>query len=1073
MTYMRGRPSVWVLTGIILLAQGFFSRPAFAQGEPQLPPAQETLAQPQVLRNPEVNYPVHSDISPPLILMAPVVSPKQGSYLAPEVRYPKLQLLTNAAQRGLGPLADSALQMSSGPLVSTTPGLDLLGIGNGFPSYMVPDAPTDVNLAVGDTQVVQWVNVSYAVFNKTTGAVIAGPIAGNQFWAGFGKECETYNSGDIIAQWDKIAHRWVMTQNVFSAPYFTCVAISQTADATGSYYRFQFPQSGFPDYPKWGIWPDAYYQSQNNFGPTGSAYVGATACAYERAKMLVGDSTAHQVCFTTPPLDDSLLPGDLDSAGTLPPTGQPEVYLGSIDTTPPNGSVIYQYLFHVDFATTSNSTFTGTGGTMPINVASFGLACGGGNGGCIPQGGIADRLDALGDRLMYRLAYRNFSDHQAWLVSHSVTAGNSVGERWYEFHAPENSTSLSVFQQGTFAPDSNYRWMGSIAMDSAQNIALGYSISSPSMSPSISYTGRVPSDALGTMESEAQIVAGTGSQSFTANRWGDYTSMAIDGADDCTFWYTNQYYMVTAQFDWSTRLASFKFPSCGSTTPDFSLSASPSSQAVVQGNGATYTATVSAVNGFTGPVNLSASGLPAGATASFNPTAITTSGSSTMTVTTASSTPPGSSTITITGTNTSGAIVHTTTVVLVVSSSPDFTLSATPSSRTVIQGNGTTYTATVSAVNGFTGSVTFSASGLPSGASASFNPGSVTGSGSSTMTVTTSTSTSTGTYTITITGTSPGLTHTTTVSLTVNAAAQPNFSLSASPGSVTVTQGSSGTSTITVTPQNSFNGTVTFGTSGLPSGASASFSPTSVTGSGNSTMTVTTSASTPAGTYAITITGTSGSLSHSTTVSLTVNAAGQQNFSLSASPSSVTVTQGTSGTSTITVNRQNGFTGSVSLSASGQPSGVSATLNPSSTTSTSTLTLTASSGATTGTFTVTITGTSPGLSHTTTVNLTVNAAGQQNFSLSASPSSVSVARGSTGTSTIAINPTNGFTGSVTFSGSNLPTGVTAAFSPNPSTSRTTLTLTVSSSATTGTFSVRVRGRSGGLSHSVRISLTVR
>jgi hypothetical protein len=972
MTYMRGRPSVWVLTGIILLAQGFFSRPAFAQGEPQLPPAQETLAQPQVLRNPEVNYPVHSDISPPLILMAPVVSPKQGSYLAPEVRYPKLQLLTNAAQRGLGPLADSALQMSSGPLVSTTPGLDLLGIGNGFPSYMVPDAPTDVNLAVGDTQVVQWVNVSYAVFNKTTGAVIAGPIAGNQFWAGFGKECETYNSGDIIAQWDKIAHRWVMTQNVFSAPYFTCVAISQTADATGSYYRFQFPQSGFPDYPKWGIWPDAYYQSQNNFGPTGSAYVGATACAYERAKMLVGDSTAHQVCFTTPPLDDSLLPGDLDSAGTLPPTGQPEVYLGSIDTTPPNGSVIYQYLFHVDFATTSNSTFTGTGGTMPINVASFGLACGGGNGGCIPQGGIADRLDALGDRLMYRLAYRNFSDHQAWLVSHSVTAGNSVGERWYEFHAPENSTSLSVFQQGTFAPDSNYRWMGSIAMDSAQNIALGYSISSPSMSPSISYTGRVPSDALGTMESEAQIVAGTGSQSFTANRWGDYTSMAIDGADDCTFWYTNQYYMVTAQFDWSTRLASFKFPSCGSTTPDFSLSASPSSQAVVQGNGATYTATVSAVNGFTGPVNLSASGLPAGATASFNPTAITTSGSSTMTVTTASSTPPGSSTITITGTNTSGAIVHTTTVVLVVSSSPDFTLSATPSSRTVIQGNGTTYTATVSAVNGFTGSVTFSASGLPSGASASFNPGSVAGSGSSTMTVTTSTSTSTGTYTITITGsTSPGLTHTTTVNLTVSAVAQPNYSLSASPSNVTITQGNSGTSTITVNPQNGFNG-------------------------------------------------------------------------------------------------------SVSLSASGQPSGVTATLNPISTPGTSTLTLTASSGATTGTFTVTISGsTSQGLTHTTTVSLTVNAAGQPNYSLTVSPSSVTITRGTSGTSTITIHPTNGFTGSVTFSASNLPGGVSASFSPNPATANSTLTLTVSSSATTGTFSVRVRGRLGGLSHSVRISLTVR
>ncbi|HXN94269.1 MAG TPA: hypothetical protein VN879_07185, partial [Candidatus Acidoferrales bacterium] len=684
--------------------------------------------------------------------------------------------------------------------------------------------------------------------------------------------------------------------------------------------------------------------------------------------MLVGDSTARQICFTTGTFDDGLLPGDLDSAGTLPPAGQAEVYLGSIDNTPPNGNVIYKYLFHVDFTSPSNSTFTGAGGTMPINVASFGMACGGGSAGCIPQGGIADPLDALGDRLMYRLAYRNFSDHQTWLVSHSVTAGSSVGERWYEFHAPENSTSLSVFQQGTFAPDSNYRWMGSIAMDSAQNIALGYSISSSSMHPSISYTGRVPSDAQGTMESEAQIVAGTGSQISTANRWGDYTSMAIDGADDCTFWYTNQYYMVTAQFDWSTRLASFKFPSCGSTTADFSLSTSPPSQSVVQGQGATYTATVTALSGFSGTVN-------------------------------------------------------------------------------------------------------FSASGLPSGASASFNPTSVSGSGSSTMTVTTLTSTPAGTYTITITGASPGLTHTTTVSLTVNAAAQPNFSLSASPSSVTVTQGNSGTSTITVTPQNGFSSAVTFGvTSGLPSGASASFSPASVTGSGNSTMTVTTSTSTPAGTYTITVTGTSGSLSHSTTVSLTVNAGGQQNFSLSASPSSVTITQGTSGASTITVNPQSGFGGSVSLSASGLPSGVAPSFNPSSTTSTSTLTLTASSTASTGSFTVTITGTSGGLTHTTTIALTVNLG--PNFSLSASPNSLSVARGSTGTSTITINPMRGFTGTVSFSASSLPTGVTATFSPNSSTSGSTLTLTVSSSATTGTFSVRVRGRSGTLSHSVRISLTV-
>ena len=190
---------------------------------------------------------------------------------------------------------------------------------NSFPGYSFPDAPTDVNLAVGDTQVLQWVNVSYAVFNKTTGAVIAGPIAGNAFWSGFGGQCQNNNSGDPVMQWDKIAHRWVIFQNVFSSPYKTCIAISTTPDATGTYYRFVFQQPGFPDYPKVGVWPDAYYQSQNNFGPQGNGFVGAYACAYERAKLLLGDSTAKQICFQAGTFDDSLLPADLDSGASLPP----------------------------------------------------------------------------------------------------------------------------------------------------------------------------------------------------------------------------------------------------------------------------------------------------------------------------------------------------------------------------------------------------------------------------------------------------------------------------------------------------------------------------------------------------------------------------------------------------------------------------------------------------------------------------------------------------------------------------------------------------------------------------------
>src|SRR5271166_2213703 len=683
--------------------------------------AQETAAQPAVHTSPDVNYPLHFVLSRPLRDMATEVSSPVGAHVAPPVRYPKLQLLKEAAQGGHA-MEDGAIQTSTGPLVTAIVGLNLLGVGNGFPGYSVPDAPTDVNLAVGDTQVLQWVNVSYAIFDKATGAVIMGPVAGNAFWSGFGGACQTNNSGDIIAQWDKVAHRWVMTQNVFSSPYMTCVAISTTPDATGTYYRFAYPQPGFPDYPKWGIWSDAYYQSQNNFGPSGSSYVGAYACAYERAKMLVGDSTAKQICFQTGIYDDSLLPADLDSVGTPPPSGQQELFLGSIDNGVP---YISQYLFHVDFKTPSNSTFTGLGGSMPIaGVAHFDLACGGA-GACIPQRGVSDLLDSLGDRLMYRLAYRNFSgDHQAWLVSHSVTAGSSVGERWYEFRAPENSTSLSVYQQGTFAPDSNYRWMGSVAMDSAQDIALGYSVSSSSLYPSISFTGRIATDPLGTMENEASIVSGTGSQTDTSNRWGDYTSMALDAADDCTFWYTDEYYTVTASFDWSTRLASIKFPNCGPPPPDFSISASPASLSIQQGNQGTSTITATITGGFSNAISLSASGAPSGTTVSFNPNPIPApgAGNSTMTITVGNNTPTGTYPITVTGNG--GGIQQSTTVSLTVTPT-DFILTASPPTVTVAQGSAGNTTVRTTLLGIFNSAITLSASGMPSGTTVSFNPSTI------------------------------------------------------------------------------------------------------------------------------------------------------------------------------------------------------------------------------------------------------------------------------------------------------------------------------------------------------------
>jgi hypothetical protein len=548
-----------------------------------------SVAAQQTLYNPEVNEAIQSDVSPPVGALVLKAGANAGSGDAQESRRPKLQKLLDAARDAAAApvVTKPPRKAAAAASLPISIGVNVLGVGNGFPNYFVPDAPSDVNLAVGDTQVVQWVNVSYAVFDKKTGALIAGPIDGNQFWSGFGDNCDPavprgaacrcqfHNDGDIIVQWDKLAHRWLMSQSVFNLPYETCVAVSTTADATGTFYRYVFPQlAGLPDYPKFGIMPDAYYQTQNAFSgqPNGGRYMGAHVCAYERSKMLIGAAKPKQQCFTTGVFDDSLLPADLDSAQTPPPMQlaadgsgmqpQPEVFLGSIDNfDPTNSNVLYQYLFHVDFLNPNNSTFTGAGGTMPILVNPFGLACGG-FGACIQQPGVFDTLDSLGDRLMYRLAYRNFGDHQTWLVSHSVTAGSSVGERWYEFRSPATNANLSVYQQGTFAPDGNYRWMGSLAMDKVGNIALGYSQSSSTVFPSIFVTGRTPGDALGTMRSEVPIVNGTGSQVDTVSRWGDYTSMAIDAADDCTMWYTNQYYSVTDFFNWSTRVASLKFSTC-------------------------------------------------------------------------------------------------------------------------------------------------------------------------------------------------------------------------------------------------------------------------------------------------------------------------------------------------------------------------------------------------------------------------------------------------------------------------------------------------------------------------------
>jgi len=498
---------------------------------------------------PEVSSAVHHDVSPPLRGMAP------ASPTAHRLTERPLRLIgTNASVQ-----PDGALQASTtGPAVGTTAALNFAGVGNGDYGFAPNAAPPDTNGAVGATQYVQWVNESFAVFDKTTGAIATGfPKTGNTLWSGFGGGCETNNDGDPIVQYDKLAGRWVLTQfSVSTLPYLQCVAVSTTSDATGTYnrYAFSYGNTQFNDYPKLGVWPDAYYITFNIFN-NGQTFAGAKACAYDRAKMLVG-AAATQQCFQLSTSYGGLLPSDLDGT-TSPPAGAPN-YLMNFGSNSLN-----LWKFHVDFATPANSTFAGP---TNIPVAAFSAACTGG-GACIPQSGTRQKLDSLADRLMYRLAYRHFADgHEALVVNHSVSVGTSrkgstVGIRWYELRSPGTGT-WSVYQQGTYAPDSLFRWMGSIAMDKAGDIAVGYSVSSSSMSPAIRYTGRLPVDALGTMQAENLIIAGGGSQLANLSRWGDYSAMTVDPVDDCTFWFTSEYLKSSGTFNWSTRIASFKFPGC-------------------------------------------------------------------------------------------------------------------------------------------------------------------------------------------------------------------------------------------------------------------------------------------------------------------------------------------------------------------------------------------------------------------------------------------------------------------------------------------------------------------------------
>jgi hypothetical protein len=472
-----------------------------------------------------------------------------------EANEPNVKEVKQRPLRFRDAVTDTALQgQPAGTSAAVTTGLGFDGVGVGLAGYSPNSAPPDTTGAVGATQYVQWVNTDFAVFNKSTGALVYGPVAGNTLFTNLGGACATSNDGDPVVQYDKAANRWVMSQ--FAVPggtagYWQCVAVSQTSDATGGWNLYAFPAPNFNDYPKMGVWSDGYYVTFNMF--TGS-FIGARVCAYDRASMLAG-TPATQQCFQLSTAFDSLLPADIDGA-TPPPAGSPNYLVALVS------GHLGMWKAHIDWSNAGASTLTG-----PISIATsaYNLACGGGT--CVPQSNSKQKLDSLGDRLMFRLAYRNLGGTETMVVNHSVMvnvtrkrgSGNSA-VRWYEIR--NMATTPSVYQQSSFGPDTKYRWMGSAAMDKQGNMAVGYSVSSATMHPALAYATRLAGDPAGVLSGETTIVSGGGSQQSRLARWGDYTHMSVDPVDDCTFWYTGQYLKANGTFNWSTRITSFKIASC-------------------------------------------------------------------------------------------------------------------------------------------------------------------------------------------------------------------------------------------------------------------------------------------------------------------------------------------------------------------------------------------------------------------------------------------------------------------------------------------------------------------------------
>ncbi len=456
--------------------------------------------------------------------------------------------------------------------------------------------PPDTNGDVGPNHYVQMVNLSYEIYDKAGNSLI-GPLDNNTLWAGQGGRCETDNSGDPVVLYDEMADRWLLTQfAVGGVPEAMCLAVSQTPDPTGAYYLYEFGMPDFPDYPKLGIWPDGYYMGTNTGTP--NHYY---AHVFDRVNILAGNVAGHQYVADMP---NFLMPADSDSV-MPPPAGAPGVfytfYKDGYANHPAGVDRIELYEFDVDWVTPANTTFT-TASVLPITAFNY-TVCGFFAGDCIPQQGTSQRLSSLSYWPMARMQYRNFGSYAAMVSNFTVDTDGSdhAGIRWFEVRKT-GATPWSLYQEGTFAPDAEHRFMGSMAMDGSGNIALGYTLSGNNTMPALAYATRLSTDPLGTLQSEAILYPGGGSQISGADRWGDYSAMNVDPTDNCTFWFTSEYHNVNdTAFDWNTRIGTFRIPGCTGA-----LGATGTLTGLIDNGTTGITGAIAAATNVTGTINATA-----------------------------------------------------------------------------------------------------------------------------------------------------------------------------------------------------------------------------------------------------------------------------------------------------------------------------------------------------------------------------------------------------------------------------------------------------------------------------------